>query len=130
MSNLKKKLQEEKGSMTLEFLTVMPYYFFFFLLLWQAVASGLTMMKAQSAVNEAAKYYAVTEEYSEAYSIASDAIGVSDIMTFQGFDIHTGFNGEFEAVIQLRHGLVFVPKEWRNKASINFTHKVNSRVIK
>ncbi|WP_077210655.1 hypothetical protein [Bacillus dakarensis] len=132
MSKLKKKLKEEKGSMTLEFLMVMPYYLFFFLLLWQAVASGITFMKTQSAVNEAAKIYSVTGERDEAYNAAKAAIGVSDIMSFEDLVIPPhGTSKEFTAVIKVDHWFVFIPKEWGNIGKpIDIDLEVASRMIK
>ncbi|MBP2241758.1 hypothetical protein J2Z40_002330 [Cytobacillus eiseniae] len=131
MFQIKERIREEKGSFTLEFLMVLPYYLFFFLLLWQAVASGMTIMQAQSAVNEAAKIYAITERIDEARDAAKTAIGHSDIMTFDDFDIppHPG-SKEFVAEVKLTHGLVFVPKEWRKVASMQLTHSATGRVLK
>lgn len=126
----KEKLQNEKGSITLEFLTVLPYYFFFFLLLWQAVASGITIMQAQSAVNEAAKIYSITEIESDARDEVEKAIGSSDIMTFERFNITSSGGKEFVAEVELKHGLVFVPKEWRKDTSLPLKLSATSRVIK
>ncbi|WP_137744505.1 TadE/TadG family type IV pilus assembly protein [Robertmurraya siralis] len=129
MLQLRKKIQEEKGSATLEFIMVMPYYLFFMLLLWQAVASGITIMQAQSAVNEAAKIYAVTKNEFEAKEVAENIIGHSDIMTFEQFHVPPHSGKEFTAEVKLKHGLVFVPKEWRNVASVGLTHSASGRVI-
>lgn len=128
MLQIKKRIQEEKGSFTLEFLMVMPYYLFFMLLLWQAVASGITIMQAQSAVNEAAKIYSITKNESEASAAAENIIGHSDIMSFVNLDVSPS-GKEFVAEVKLRHGLVFVPKEWRNTVSVELTHAATGRVI-
>lgn len=128
MLQIKKRIQEEKGSFTLEFLMVMPYYLFFMLLLWQAVASGITIMQAQSAVNEGAKIYSMTKSESEAREVVRDMIGHSDIMSYENFDVSPA-GKEFVAEVKLKHGLVFVPKEWRNKASVQLTHSATGRVI-
>lgn len=129
MLQMKKRICEEKGSFTLEFLMVFPYYLFFFLILWQAVASGITIMQAQSAVNEAAKLYSITNDEDEARTVAEKIIGHSDIMTFENFDIPPHSGKEFVAEVKLRHGLVFVPKEWRKVASVKLTHSATGRVI-
>lgn len=133
MSKIKKKLKEEKGSMTLEFLMVMPYYFFFFLLLWQAVASGITFMNVQSAVNEAAKTYSVTGDEVKAFDVAQDAVGFSDMMYFENFSILPTSGKEFVAKIEVKHGLVFIPKEWRDTIEpfkLDLDLEVASRMIK
>lgn len=130
MWRMKQKLNNEKGSFTLEFLTVIPYYFFFFLLLWQAVASGFAVLNAQSAVNEAAKVYAVTGSVIEARDAAQDALGSGDIIEYRDFyPVSTGPR-TFEAVLEVRHGLVFVPADWRHRASIAFTQKATGRLLR
>lgn len=116
--------------MTLEFLVVVPLYLMLFLLLWQAVASGITIMQAQSAVNEAAKIYSLTGIESDARLAVQNAIGTSDIMKYEDFTITPLGGNEFVAEVKLTHGLVFVPKEWRNRASIPLEHTATSRVIK
>ncbi|WP_066300888.1 TadE/TadG family type IV pilus assembly protein [Bacillus sp. FJAT-29937] len=128
----KKMLREEKGSMTLEFLMVLPYYFFFFLLLWQVVASGITFMKAQSAVNEAAKVYSITADIDEAKIKAKEILGSSDMMTFKDFYIDPPHSSDdFKATIEFDHGFVFIPKQWRKDAAIeNISLNVHSKVIK
>lgn len=131
MPKIREIAKEEKGSVSLEFLTVLPYYLFFFLILWQVVASGLTFMKAQSAVNEAAKVYSVTSDTVKAKEIAEDILGYSDIMQFKEFKIKPGSAArEFEAELTYEHGLIFIPKDWRKKATLTFTQSVDSRVIK
>jgi hypothetical protein len=129
MLQMKKRIQEEKGSFTLEFLMVLPYYLFFLLIIWQAVASGITIMQAQSAVNEAAKVYSVTGNDVEAEKVAEEVIGNSDIMDFEEFTIPPHSGKEFVAEVKLKHGLVFIPKEWRSKASVELTHSATGRVI-
>lgn len=133
MLHVRKRIREEKGSATFEFLMVMPYYLFFFLFLWQAVASGLTILQAQSAANEAAKIYAVTKNQTEALEYAKEAIGDSEIMKFIDFDINP-IEGEtdpriFEATVTLEHGLVFVPEEWRREVSVNLSRSAAGREI-
>lgn len=128
MLQIKKRIQEEKGSFTLEFIMVMPYYLFLLLILWQAVASGITIMQAQSAVNEAAKIYSMTSDIEDAEIVAEKIIGHSDIMTFEDFGVSSS-GKEFVAEVKLTHGLVFVPKEWRKVASVELTHSATGRVI-
>lgn len=121
----------EKGSITLEFLGVLPYFFLFFLMLWQAVSSGYAVMTAQSAVNEAAKICAVGKPESDAESAASNIVGSSNLLRMTGLDCtQPDSGGNFEAVIRVSHGLIFIPAQWRDRASIAFTHRTSSRVIK
>lgn len=128
----KKMLREERGSMTLEFLMVFPYYLFFFLILWQVVVSGITFMKAQSAVNEAAKVYSITADIDEARDKAKEIIGSSDIITIQKFYIDPPKpTDDFQAIIEFNHSLVFIPTDWRKHfGSKDFSFNAHSKVIK
>lgn len=110
-----KHFKNEKGSMTLEFIGILPFLFLFLLLLWQMVALGTSILSAQSAVNEAAKVYAVSEDFSEAEQIAKDIVGTGDLMSFTSFDIPTPeANGQFEVELDVRLYLSFLPDDWVN----------------
>ena len=61
-----KSIRNEKGSMSIEFLGILPFYFLFFLLLWQVVASGYAVLSLKSAANDGAQVYALTKSHSEA----------------------------------------------------------------
>ncbi|SDJ01975.1 TadE/TadG family type IV pilus assembly protein [Natribacillus halophilus] len=124
-----KHCKKERGSATIELLGVLPFIFMFFLILWQAVASGYAVMSSQSAVNEAAKVYAVTEEAHEAEDIAREVVGESSALSVQNFSITPDGSGYFEASISVDHGLIFVPSQWRSEASVTLDHSVTSRVI-
>ena len=117
--------------MTLEFLMVFPYYLFFFLILWQVVASGLTFMKAQSAVNEAAKVYSITSNLTEAKNKASEILGSNDMMAYKNFEVEPpGATEDFKAIIEFEHGFVFIPKQWRQNTAITIPLSVHGKVIK
>lgn len=124
------RFRNEKGAVSIEFLGILPYYFFFFLFLWQVVASGYAVMTAQSAVNEAAKVYALSGRVDEAIETAESIVGNSSIADYQNLNINLDPNGrDFTATILVNHGLVFVPEDWRPAASLQISHDAKSRVI-
>lgn len=121
-------LRNEKGSVSIEFLGVLPYFFLFFLLLWQVVGSGYAVVKARAAVNEAGKVYAMTKDLSQAEQTARKMIGNSDNLRFQSLQLSGGAN-DFQLVLESSHGLVFIPTQWRPAASITFSQTAAGRVM-
>ncbi|WP_280771162.1 TadE/TadG family type IV pilus assembly protein [Salipaludibacillus daqingensis] len=127
---LKRYLQKQNGSMTIEFIGVLPYFFLIFVLLWQVVASGIAVVTTQNALNEASKTYSLTENYTEAQAVASDIIGNSDIVSMHSFNIDPGINSnEYDLEIEIVHGLIFIPEIWRENTSINFSHSTSGRLL-
>lgn len=122
-----KHFKNEKGAMSLEFIGILPFLFLFLLLLWQVVALGTSILAAQSAVNEAAKVYAVSEDFYEAEQIAKDIVGTGDLMSFTGFNIPTPeANGHFEVELDVRLYLSFLPDDW---VSYPFNITANGRLL-
>ena len=71
----------------------------------------------------------MTGSVTEARDAAQDALGSGDIIQYQNFyRVSTGPR-TFEVVLEVRHGLVFVPPDWRNSASIPFTQKATGRLM-
>ncbi|GIP41195.1 hypothetical protein J31TS4_44750 [Paenibacillus sp. J31TS4] len=123
-----KRISDEKGAVSIEFLGVLPYFFLFFLLLWQAVASGYAVVTARSAANEAAKVYAMTKSQTEAEAMARTIIGGSENLQFQHLSISPS-GKSFELKLETSHGIVFIPEAWRPAASLSFTQTAAGRVI-
>ena len=115
-------LKSEKGSISLEFLGVLPFLFLFMLLLWQAVASGVAIIRTQSATNEATRVYATTHDQLKAENKAKDIIGSGSIMTYKGLEIIQDYNDDdFKTTVDVDLSLVFIPKQWRgDKTAIPF----------
>ena len=62
---VRRLIKDEKGSLSIEFLGILPLYFLLFLLLWQVVASGYAVISLKAAASDAAQVYAVSEDYYE-----------------------------------------------------------------
>ena len=77
MRYFKNKTKEERGSATIEFLSMLPLLLFFTLVLFQFLIVGYNVIVTQSALNEASKVYATTGNYEEAKMAAQDVLSTS-----------------------------------------------------
>ena len=125
------KLKNERGSLSIEFLGILPFYFLFFLLLWQVVASGYAVIHLKSVASDAAKVYAVSENYDETKDIIDKAIGNSDMLKNHTFEIRKDvYDPElFVITIQADHSLVFLPSNFKEKVPIKLDSKAIGKVL-
>ncbi|MBW3110723.1 MULTISPECIES: pilus assembly protein [Bacillaceae] len=125
-----KKVNNEKGALTFEFLGILPFFFMFFLLLWQVVASGYAIYTVKTAVNEGAKSYSATKDALEAENTVKKAIGASNVITYDGMSITTpDVNGKFEINVKVEHPLVFIPKQWKDETALSFDQSAVGQVL-
>lgn len=130
LNKLKKKnLSNERGAISIEFLGVLPFYFFFFLILWQAVSTGYVIMTAKTAVNEAAKYYAMTEDAVEAKLMISNVLATTSLIEESNISVgpHPEKAEMFVVSVSATQPLVFVPDLWKEKASLPIEVKTVGR---
>ena len=125
----RKKWLGEKGAVSIEFLGILPFFFMFFLLLWQVVASGYAVFTAKTAVNNAAKTYAATKQMDKAINSAKDTIGSSDVVTYKNLVPKSLGNGKFKLILYTNHPLTFVPKQWREKSSLDLEQEAIGKVL-
>lgn len=124
-----KKLKNEKGALSIEFLGILPFFFLFFLLLWQVVASGYALHNIKMAANEGAKTYAATTDIYEARDTVTEALSGSSVVSYQGMNVVPLGSGKFELNLQVNHSLVFVPTQWQPSTSITVDESVVSQVL-
>lgn len=124
-----KSIRNERGSMSIEFIGILPFYFLFFLLLWQVVASGYAVLSLKSAANDGAQVYALTGEYSDAVDAVNESIGNSSLLTNVTVAYPTENNGLFEFKISARHPLVFIPEKWKTTMSVAIDSKAAGKVM-
>ncbi|MFD2442557.1 pilus assembly protein [Bacillus sp. CGMCC 1.16607] len=129
MKRRKQRWLNEKGSISIEFLGILPFFFLFFLILWQVVASGYSVFVAKTAVNNAAKIYAATNDITKAVDEAKESLGTNKIIVYK--DLHTNYlgNGKFEMVLSTDHFLSFVPDKWKDKASMEIEQEAIGKVF-
>ncbi|WP_433746750.1 TadE/TadG family type IV pilus assembly protein [Falsibacillus pallidus] len=127
---LLRKVKNERGSMTLEFIGVLPFFFLFMLLIFQGFALGYGIITAQSAVNEAAKVYAAGDTYEDAKTAAEKIIGGGKTVTMSSLSIPPeDADGKFEATLQVKVDLIFIPNQWKRINSLTVTQTADSRVM-
>ncbi|MYL33835.1 pilus assembly protein [Pontibacillus yanchengensis] len=122
-------MRNENGSISIEFLGILPFLFMFFLLLWQVVASGYAFMSAKSAVNDAAKTYSITEDVEKAQNTAQQALSGSTVIESVDITANSLGDGQFEVVLKARHPLIFVPDKWDELKNIPLTQRAIGRVL-
>jgi hypothetical protein len=132
MLNIIKKVKNEEGSSTIEFLGILPLVFIVLMIMWQLIVSVQAVIVAQSAANEAAKVYSVTENSSEAEAAASKIVSAGgSYLTFQGA---SGMNSkDFTATVNVNIDFVFLPEKLfanNQTPSYSFSSTASGKVIK
>lgn len=127
----RKILKNERGSLSIEFLGILPLYFLLFLLLWQVVASGYAVISLKAAASDAAKVYAVSEDYYETKEVIDESIGGASILQDHQFVIRNvpGSSDLFEITITAKHPLVFLPDSIADSALISLDSKAIGKVL-
>ncbi|MFS0784431.1 TadE/TadG family type IV pilus assembly protein [Bacillus sp. 1P06AnD] len=128
------RIRSEKGSATIEFLGILPLAILALLIVWQLIVGIHGVIVAQSAANEAAKVYSVTEENGEAYNAANKIVSSASgyLQMTSGSPINADSSRDFTSKVSVDIQLVFLPKKLFSGAapSVPFTAEVSGRVIK
>lgn len=127
----KKIVKNERGSLSIEFLGILPLYFLLFLLLWQVVASGYAVISLKAAASDAAQVYAVSEDYNEAKEVIDRSLGGSSILQNHQLSVLAvpGNSELFEIKITANHPLVFLPDQMANSALISIDSTATGKVL-
>lgn len=118
---MKRVLKDERGSLSIEFLGILPFYFLFFLLLWQVVASGYAVLSLKAAANDGAQVYSVTGDYYETLEAVNKSIGGGSLIQNHTVTVNLvpGSSDLFEVKINASHPLVFLPDSWKKSTMIS-----------
>jgi len=118
---IKTVLKNERGSLSIEFLGILPFYFLFFLLLWQVVASGYAVLSLKAAANDGAQVYSVTGDYYETLEVINKSIGGGSLIQNHTVTVGPDANNPslFEVKINATHPLVFLPDSWQKSTMIS-----------
>ncbi|MCG7344239.1 pilus assembly protein [Sporosarcina sp. ACRSL] len=132
-----KSIRNERGSMSIEFLGILPFYFLFFILLWQVVASGYAVLCLKTAANDGAQAYALSGSYSDAVNAVNKSIGKSSVLIIDSVEVCQNNDTEycnppskdslFDLKISASHPLEVIPKKWR--PTIDFEAKATGKVL-
>lgn len=131
MQWMKKWKDNEKGSLTIEFLGMLPLMLLMIIILWQFMISAYGVIVTQSAANDAAKAYSLSANASEARAAASETLQAGSNLKYRNVSV-TNYSGsqEFEVTVNAGLELVFIPKKWvSNTPSVNISRTVSGRVL-
>lgn len=126
-----KKMMNEEGSATIEFLGVVPLVFTVMMVAWQFIAGFHGLLIAESAASEAAKVYSVTADAGEATAAAQNIVDAGgSYISFAGAPI-SGTN-EFTAAVNVQIDFVFLPARMFSggKPSFSYSADTSGKVIK
>lgn len=128
---MKRKIKNEEGSATIEFLGMVPLVFSVMMIAWQFIAGFHGLMIAESAASEAAKVYSVTADVGEATNAAQNIVDAGgSYISFAGAPI-SGSNN-FTASVSVNIDFVFLPASMfaGGKPTFSYTADTSGKVIK
>ncbi|RDI37948.1 TadE-like protein [Falsibacillus pallidus] len=126
------KLKNEEGSSTIEFLGILPFILIVIMIAWQLIVTVQAIVVTQSAANEAAKVYSITDNPVEAEQAARKIVNTGG--SYLKFESATGlFDKDFTTTVNVNIDLVFIPKSIfsnHQAPSISYSSKASGKVIK
>ncbi|HZG17677.1 MAG TPA: TadE family protein [Candidatus Bathyarchaeia archaeon] len=130
---VKRMITSEKGSVTVEFIGILPLVFLIMMICWQFLVGVYGVITAQAAANEAAKVYAITRNSGEALNAARNVVNAAGggIGYVSGNIDHGTY---FTANVSVSVDLIFIP-DWIRKNMdpddrvITFEREITGRVI-
>lgn len=129
---LKRKFKKEDGSATIEFLGILPLALMLLMIVWQFIVGINGVMVTQSAANEYAKVYSITQNVGEASAAADGILSTAgNYLQSQGVSGSSLGSKEFTAEASVNIRLVFLPSELFGYSipSIPYSATASSRVI-
>lgn len=129
--------ENEKGSATIEFLSMVPLVLLIMLIFWQFLVAGYAVIITQTAANEAAKVYSVSEVETDPVSAREDAEkAAKKVISNSGKnlefqDLSTNRTGrDFTMTVKVNMNLLFIPEDIVGKLSqVTFSKSINGRVM-
>ncbi|MEJ9280008.1 pilus assembly protein [Ureibacillus thermosphaericus] len=107
-----KYVKNEKGSALIEFLGMLPFVFLILLIFLQFLVAGYALFVSQSAVNEAAKTYAITGDIEEARLSAQEFIdNTGGNIEFDSMPDPIRNNKNFELTLNIKFKFIFLPEK-------------------
>lgn len=136
MRFLRARLNNEQGSITVEFIGILPFVFLILLILWQFLTGVYAVIIAQSAANEAAKVYSITKNGGEALDAARRIVETAGGgISYNGGGSSVSADGSyFTATVGLHMELFFLPDFIKRNMSaedkvISFSRELRGRVV-
>ncbi|WP_067724815.1 TadE family protein [Oceanobacillus damuensis] len=129
MKYWRKKLNNEEGSATIEFLGIVPLALILLMTLIQFIVAIHGILVTQSAVNEYANVYSVTKDYSEAQEAANRILSsTGDYLQLNSIVNPSPGAKEFEAQVKVDINFIFLSNYFPN-LSVPYSAEAYGRVI-
>lgn len=132
MKKIRKKLGNEQGSATIEFLAMVPLVLLIMMIFWQFLVAGYAVIISQSALNEAAKTYATSSgNLSQASNTARDFISeAGGNLDFVRVEESSRSGNNFRLTLHVNLDLIFIPERYVGRLpKISFEKSVSGRVM-
>lgn len=132
MKLLKKRFKTEDGSATIEFIGIVPLALLLLMIVWQFIVGINGVLVTQSAANEYAKVYSITQNAGEASQAANKVLSTTgNYLQNRGVTGSNLASKEFTAEANVNIRMVFLPSEIFGYTipSIPYSASASSRVI-
>lgn len=129
---IRKKLANEEGSATIEFLAMVPLVLLIMMIFWQFLVAGYAVIISQSALNEAAKTYATSSgDIGQANSAASEFISkAGGNLDFVSVEESYRNGNNFGLTLHVNLELIFIPDKYVGSLpKVSFEKSVSGRVM-
>ncbi|MFS0554933.1 TadE/TadG family type IV pilus assembly protein [Brevibacillus sp. 179-C9.3 HS] len=138
VTRLTRQLSNEKGSVTIEFIGILPLIFLFMLICWQFLLGIYGIIAAQSAANEAAKVFAITGNQDSALNAAKKVLnGAGGGIGYNGGESYIEYKDEgyFKVIVGANLEIAFLPDILTDNMKpedkvISFQREITSRVVR
>ncbi len=108
MKLLKRRFKNEDGSATIEFIGILPLALLLLMIIWQFIVGINGVLVTQSAANEYAKVYSITQNAGEASAAANNILSTTgNYLQSQGVSGSSLGSKEFTAEANVEIRLVF-----------------------
>lgn len=130
MNWLKKLRNNEDGSMTIEFLGIVPIALILLMVILQFIVGINGVLVTQSAANEYASVYSVTKNTSEAQTAANEILNATGNY-LSASSMSTNGEKNFTAEVNANIKLIFLPRQISGYSipQIPYTATASGRVI-
>ncbi len=107
---IRRSCGKKKGSVTIEFITVLPLVFFMCLFVWQFFVSGMAVMETRTLVRDGVRLAAATNNIEETEEKSKDAFPNTGNYYLSEFDVKIlEKDGQVQATAKTKVEYVFLP---------------------
>ncbi|UJL47030.1 pilus assembly protein [Virgibacillus sp. NKC19-16] len=129
MKKWRKRINNEEGSATIEFLGIVPLALILLMILIQFIVGINGVLVTQSAANEYANVYSITKSPSEAQQAANKILSsTGDYLQMNEITTPAAGAKEFETTVSVNLNLIFLPDSI-SAPSIPYSTTAYGRVI-